>query len=95
MSDNQFDPDQLKLTKSEILAFCDRILSKWNKDPVKNAHNILAMNAIKASVVWTDNDTLKNIWSEIVKWSFELLYENTLQEGVGWASTMKNLKSKK
>jgi len=39
-----FDPDELILTKFEILEFCDRVIKKWNKHPSKNAKNILAMN---------------------------------------------------
>jgi len=32
----QFDPDNLVLTKNEILAFCDKVIEKWNKHPSKN-----------------------------------------------------------
>lgn len=94
-----FDPDRLELTKPEIIAFCDRILSKWGKNPTKNAHNILAMNAVKTGVMWTDDESLKAIWGEIVKWSFELMYENALAQGkdgdVDWSAVMRKLKNKK
>lgn len=99
MPRDSFDPDCLELTKAEILEFCDRILAKWNKNPAKNARNILAMNAVKASVMWTDDDSLKAIWSEIIKWSFELLYENALARGkdddVDWTAVMRKIKNKK
>ena len=68
----KFDPDNLVLTKPEILEFCDRVLKKWNKNPAKNANNILAMNAVKTSILWTDDESLKAIWSEIIAWTFEL-----------------------
>ena len=71
------DLDKLVLTKSEILEFCDRVLKKWNKNPTKNANNILAMNAVKTSIVWTDDESLKAIWREILGWTFEILYNNT------------------
>jgi hypothetical protein len=94
-----FDPDKLVLTKNEILAFCDKVIEKWNKNPSKNANNILAMTAVKASIVWTDEDSLKAIWSEIITWVFELLYENALSQGknddVDWSTVMKKLKTKK
>lgn len=94
-----FNPDELVLTKIQILEFCDRVIEKWNKKPSKNAKNILAMNAVKASVVWTDDESLKAIWSEILNWTFELLYENALAQGeneqVDWSSVMKKLKNKK
>ena len=76
-----FDPDKLALTKKDILDFCDRVLEKWSKNPSKNANNILAMNAVKTSVVWTDDESLKAIWNEIISWTFELLYENALAQG--------------
>jgi len=91
-----FDPDDLVLTKPEILEFCDKVLKKWNKNPTKNANNILAMTAVKTSVVWTDDDSLKAIWSEILKWTFELLYENAMaQDDEPWGAVMKKLKNKK
>jgi hypothetical protein len=91
-----FDPDDLVLSKSEILDFCERVLEKWNGNPTKNATNILAMTAVKTSVVWTNEDSLKAIWSEILKWIFELLYENALaQDDESWGNVMKKLKNKK
>lgn len=95
----KYDPDQLVLSKSEILDFCDRVLEKWNKDPVANAANIFAMNAVKTSVAWTDEYSLKAIWSEILNWTYELLYENALAQGnkedIDWSQVMKKLKNKK
>jgi hypothetical protein len=94
-----FDPDRLVLTKNQILEFCDRVIEKWNKEPTKNAKNILAMNTVKASIIWTDDESLKAIWGEILNWTFELLYENALAQGqndnVDWSHTMKKLKNKK
>lgn len=92
----KFDPDKLVLTKPEILEFCDRVLKKWSKNPTKNANNILAMNAVKTSILWTDDESLKAIWSEIITWTFELLYENAMaHDNEEWANIMKKLKNKK
>jgi hypothetical protein len=92
-----FEPDKLALTKKDILDFCDRVLEKWSKNPSKNANNILAMNAVKTSVVWTDDESLKAIWNEIISWTFELLYENALAQGKDndWSKVMKKIKNKK
>ena len=94
-----FDPDKLVLSKDQIVDFCDRVIEKWNKHPTKNAKNILAMNAVKASVIWTDDESLKAIWSEILTWTFELLYENALVQAENqnddWPHIMKKLKNKK
>ena len=94
-----FDSDSLVLTKSEILEFCDNVIEKWNKQASKNANNILAMTAVRTSIIWTDEDSLKAIWREIIRWIFELLYENALAHGendnVEWSKIMKKLKNKK
>lgn len=92
-----FDPARIVLTKNEILEFCDKVIKKWNKHPSKNANNILAMTAVKASIVWTDEDSLKAIWGEIIGWVFELC-ENTLSQGkddVDWSNVLKKLNNKK
>ena len=94
-----FEPDKLALTKKDILDFCDRVLEKWSKNPTKNANNILAMNAVKTSVLWTDDESLKAIWGEILSWTFDLLYENALAQGKDdkeeWSNVMKKIKNKK
>lgn len=94
-----FEPDKLALTKKDILDFCDRVLEKWDKNPSKNTNNILAMNAVKTSVVWTDDESLKAIWNEIISWTFDLLYENALAQGkdndADWSKVMKKIKNKK
>lgn len=95
MVKNSFDPDKLVLSKQEILEFCDRVLEKWNKNPTKNAKNILAMTAVKTSVVWTDDESLRAIWGEILNWTFELLYENAMAQGdKEWVNVRKKLKNK-
>ncbi len=76
----KFDQDRLALSKQEIVDFCDSILAKWADDPTKNAKHIFAMNAVKTSVLWTDEDTLKEIWGEILSWAFDLLYKNTIAQ---------------
>jgi hypothetical protein len=99
MKKTTFEPDKLALTKKDILDFCDKVLEKWGKNPSENGKNILAMNAVKASVVWTDDESLKAIWKEIISWTFELLYENALAQGIDnnadWSDVMKKIKNKK
>jgi len=88
----EFDPDRLVLTKQEILEFCDGVLEKWEKKPKENAQNIFAMNAVRMSVQWTDEDSLKAIWGEILKWAFALMYKNAIaqakEENIDWSHIM-------
>ena len=99
MKKENFDPDELALTKKDILEFCDRVLEKWSTNSSKNANNILAMNAVKTSVIWTDDESLKAIWNEIISWIFELLYENAMAQAdegdQSWSKTLKKIKNKK
>lgn len=99
MKKTTFEPDKLALTKKDILEFCDKVLEKWSRNPSKNTSKILAMNTVKTSIVWTDEESLKAIWDEIISWTFELLYENALAQGkdneVNWSSVMKKIKNKK
>ncbi len=88
----EFDPDRLVLTKQEILEFCDDVLEKWEKKPNENTQNIFAMNAVRMSVQWTDEDSLKAIWGEILKWAFALMYKNAIaqakEESIDWSHIM-------
>ena len=77
------------------MEFCDRVLAKWDKNPANNVNHILAMNAVKTSIMWTDDESLKAIWSEIISWTFELLYENAMAQNEGeWVDVMKKLRNK-
>ncbi|MGD2107080.1 MAG: hypothetical protein PVH93_05680 [Nitrosopumilaceae archaeon] len=99
MKKTNFEPDKLALTKQDILDFCDRVLEKWSKNPTQNTNNILAMNAVKTSVIWTSDESLQAIWGEILSWTFDLLYENALAQGkddqAEWSNVMKKIKNKK
>jgi len=94
----KFDQDRLALSKQEIVDFCDSILAKWAEDPTKNAKHSFAMNAVKTSVLWTDEDTLKEIWGEILGWAFDLLYKNAIaqakDENLSWSHLMDKLSKK-
>ncbi|ABK78344.1 hypothetical protein CENSYa_1733 [Cenarchaeum symbiosum A] len=89
------DVERLALTKQDILEFCDRIIEKWHTDPTKDARYTFAMSAVKASVVWTEEETLKEIWGEISSWVFELLYSNAIAQGneedLDWSKIMRKL----
>ena len=92
----KFDPDRLVLSKNDILDFCDRVIEKWSEDPEKHANHIFAMNAVKTSIFWTDEDSLKEIWNEILRWSYDLLYENAIAQGndedIDWSKIMKQIR---
>jgi hypothetical protein len=93
-----FDPDRLSLQKKDILEFCEKVLSKWQNEPLTTemTKNMAAMVAVRTAVYFTDEESLKAIWSEIVKWIYQLLYENAISQGKEekseWAHTMEKIK---
>ena len=91
------DPEGLALTKNDILGFCDRVLKKWQQDPVQNARHIPAMLAVRTSVFFSDEASLGAIWSEIISWVYQLLYENAQaqarKEGLEWADVFSKIKN--
>ena len=90
------DPDSLALSKNDIIDFCDRVIKKWQQDPAKNARNIPAMFAVRTSVYFSDESSLQAIWSEIISWVYQLLYENAQaqarMEGREWAHVFARMK---
>ena len=94
----KFDPDRLVLSKDQILEFCDKVLAEWKEDPNQNRSNIVAMTAVRTSVYWTDEESLKAIWSEILKWTFELMYKNAIaqakEENIPWSPILEKLEKK-
>lgn len=98
-SKEQLDPDRLVLSKKEILEFCDKVLDKWKKDPKNNTRNIVAMTAVRTSVFWTDEESLKAIWGEIMNWTFELMYKNAIaqakEEKAEWSPVLDKITNTK
>ena len=93
----EMDPDRLALSKNDILEFCDRVLKKWQQDPIQNTRNIPAMFAVRTGVLFSDEASLKAIWSEIISWVYQLLYENAQaqarHENQEWAKVFSKIKS--
>jgi hypothetical protein len=91
-SRKEFDPDELVLSQNQILEFCDKVLKKWKGDPNQKRSNIVAMTAVRNSVYWSDEESLKAIWSEILKWTFELVSKNAItqakKENLEWSTIL-------
>jgi hypothetical protein len=93
------DPDRLALSKNDILEFCDRVIKKWQQDTTQNTRNLPAMFAVRTGVLFSDEVSLGAIWSEIISWVYQLLYENAQaqarDENQEWAKTFAKIKSDK
>ncbi len=73
-------PSDIELTKKDILDFCDSVIERWQKDPSISGQNFVSMYSVRASVSLTDDESLKAIWNEILRWTFELLYKNAIAQ---------------
>lgn len=94
------NPDRLLLEKKDILDFCDRVLERWQNEPLTSnmTKNIAAMMGVRTAVYFTDDESLKAIWSEIIQWAYQSLHENsTSQRGAKkseWTRTRGKSKKK-
>ena len=78
--DLEFDPDKLRLTKEDLLNFCDRMVIEWKKNKRANFRYILALEIMKAQIKITPEKVLKMIWGKIIEWFYELNFENALKD---------------
>ncbi len=94
-----FDPDELVLTKQDVLQMLNSIEKRWSKNKKNNWKLILSINGMKAYISFSSEETIKAIWSEIVKGFNELLIENSIAVGKGngesWAETFEKIKKSK
>ena len=94
-----FDPNQLVLSKEDMLDLLGGIESRWKKNKKDNWKLILSIKGMKEYIGLSSEETIKAIWSKIVKGSNELPVENSLAIAKGnnesWAETFEKIKSKK
>jgi len=94
----RFNPDELKLTKQDIIDLMDSIEKRWKKNNKSNYQFIVSMEAMKIGIRLTSEKTISQIWFEIVNGFNELLYENGMAHARGenetWAETLEKVKTK-
>jgi len=94
----KFDPDELKLTKKDILELMNGIENRWKKNNRANNQFIISMEAMKIGIRLTSEKTISQIWYEIINGFNELLYENGIAKAKGenesWAETLEKVKRK-
>ncbi len=94
----KFDPDELALTKKDIIEMMDSIGKRWSKNKSSNYKFIISIEAMKIGIKLMDEKTVSLIWSEIVNGFNELLYENAMAKARGenqsWSQTLEKVKQK-
>lgn len=72
------DPDELHLSKKELLVFLRLCVSEWNQNKIKNWQYIIWMSAMITGITATPEPVLKVIWRKIISWINKLQYQNAL-----------------
>lgn len=95
---NMFNPDELKLSKQDVLNQLERIGKRWSQNKKANWKLIMSLEAMKAYIHMTGEETIVAIWSEIINGFNELMIENSLAVAKGndesWAETFEKIKNK-
>jgi len=90
----RFNPDELQLTKSDIIEMLDSISARFKKNKKSNYKFIISVEAMKIGIRMMDDQTLTQIWSEIINGFNELLYQNALNSNQTWSENLKIVKEK-
>jgi len=80
---DSLDPDNLNLSKKDLLDFCHKCIEEWKKNKLGNFKFIVSMELILAGVKITPEDVLKAVWKKILVWFWDLQYKNALAEKEG------------
>ena len=87
------------LSKLDVLDLLDGIETRWKKNKKDNWKLLLSLEGMKVYIRMSSDETIKAIWSEIVKGFNELLMENSIAIAKGnqesWAETFEKIKKSK
>ena len=90
----KFNPDELQLTKQDIIEMLDSISERFKRNKKGNYKFIISVEAMKLGIKMMDNETLTQIWTEIINGFNELLYQNALNGNQTWSENLKIVKDK-
>ena len=90
---DSLDPDNLNLTKKDLLDFCHSCIEEWKSNRVGNFKFIVAMELILAGVKLTSEDVLKAVWKKILVWFWDLQYKNALADNESMLKKLREIGS--
>lgn len=93
-----YDPDELELSKNDVLDLIDAVLFFWNKNKKENWHYIIGLGTMRIGVKITPEGAVKKIWNTLLKFMWIVQYENAIHKALKnkeeWAMTLLKLKQK-
>jgi hypothetical protein len=90
---DSLDPDNLNLSKKDLLNFCHSCIEEWKENRIGNFKFIVSMELIVAGVKITPEDVLKAVWKKILIWFWDLQFKNALAEKEGMLRKLRELGS--
>ena len=90
---DSLDPDNLNLTKKDLLDFCHSCIDEWKANRIGNFKFIVAMELILAGVKLTSEDVLKAVWKKILVWFWDLQYKNALADNESMLKKLREIGS--
>ena len=90
---DSLDPDNLNLTKKDLLDFCHSCIDEWKTNRIGNFKFIVAMELILAGVKLTSEDVLKAVWKKILVWFWDLQYKNALADNESMLKKLREIGS--
>ena len=90
---DSLDPDNLNLSKKDLLDFCHSCIDEWKANRIGNFKFIVSMELIVAGVKITPEDVLKAVWKKILVWFWDLQFKNALAEQNGMLKKLRELGS--
>ena len=90
---DSLDPDNLNLTKKDLLDFCHSCIDEWKTNRIGNFKFIVAMALILAGVKLTSEDVLKAVWKKILVWFWDLQYKNALADNESMLKKLREIGS--
>ena len=90
---DSLDPDNLNLSKQDLINFCHKCVNEWKQNKIGNFKFIVAMELIIAGVKITPEEVLKTVWKKILVWFWDLQFQNALDEEDGMLKRLRELGS--
>ena len=88
---DSLDPDNLNLSKQDLINFCHKCVDEWKQNKIGNFKFIVAMELIIAGVKITPEEVLKTVWKKILVWFWDLQFQNALDEEDGMLKRLREL----
>ena len=90
---DSLDPDNLNLSKKDLLDFCHSCIDEWKSNRISNFKYILAMELFISAVRITPEDVMKTVWKKILIWFWDLQYKNEIAENEGMLKKLREIRS--